>query len=96
MIPPGPPTTTTLTVKEVMSDLRISKNAAYTAIARGQIPSIRVGKKILIPRAQYERLLLGEPAQRTMADINNPAPLAGGNPGRVLGGPLYLAAPAGE
>ena len=49
-----------LTVKEVMASLRMSKNAVYEAIGRGEIPSIKVGRKILIPRQQYERLLAGE------------------------------------
>lgn len=53
---------TTLTVKEVMADLRLSKNAVYEAIARKDIPSIRVGRRILIPRIPYQRMLTGEAA----------------------------------
>jgi excisionase family DNA binding protein len=51
-----------LTVKEVMVELRMSRNAIYEAISRREIPSIRVGRKILIPRALYDRMLRGEAA----------------------------------
>lgn len=51
-----------LTVKEVMADLGMSRNAIYEAIAAKQIPSIRIGRKILIPRVAYERFLRGEVA----------------------------------
>lgn len=50
-----------LTVKQVMSELGMSKNAVYAALATKQIPSIRIGSKILIPRAQFERMLGREP-----------------------------------
>jgi excisionase family DNA binding protein len=49
-----------LTVKEVQDRLRMSRNAVYEAIGRGEIPSIKVGRRILVPRKQYERLLAGE------------------------------------
>lgn len=48
---------TVLTVKEVQVDLRLSRNAVYEAIARKEIPSIKVGRRILIPREQYKRML---------------------------------------
>ncbi len=47
----------TLNVVEAASLLGISKNLAYEAVARGEIPCIRVGKRLLIPRAALERLL---------------------------------------
>jgi excisionase family DNA binding protein len=45
-----------------MGDLGLSKNAVYLAIAAKEIPSIRVGRRILVPRAAYERMLRGEAA----------------------------------
>ena len=53
-----------LTVKDAMKSLGMSKNAVYAAVAAKQIPSIRVGSKILIPRTQFERLLGREPDER--------------------------------
>ena len=52
-------TASVMTVKEVQADMRLSRNAVYEAIARKEIPSIKVGRRILIPRVQYERLLAG-------------------------------------
>lgn len=51
-----------LTVDEARERLRISKNAAYAAIDRKEIPSVKIGRRILIPRAAFERLLRGEAA----------------------------------
>lgn len=51
-----------MTVKEAAAALRLSLNATYAAIAADQIPSIRVGRKILVPRAAFERLLNGDAA----------------------------------
>ncbi len=51
-----------MTVKEVMAELGMSKNAIYGAVARRQIPAIRIGAKILIPRAAFQKMLRGEAA----------------------------------
>ena len=37
----------------------IGKNAAYQAARRGEIPTIRIGKRLLVPLAALERLLQG-------------------------------------
>jgi len=34
------------------------------ALARGDFPSIRVGRRVLIPRAAFERILAGEAPTR--------------------------------
>ncbi len=49
----------TITVDELAQILRISRGAAYGAVNKGQIPSIRIGKRLLIPVAQLNRLLDG-------------------------------------
>ena len=46
-----------LTVEEARRLLRLSRGLMYQAIRRGEIPSIRVGRRILISRAGLERLL---------------------------------------
>jgi len=48
-----------LTVSEVAKILRLSRNSAYQGVLRGEIPSIRVGKRILVPRRALEALLEG-------------------------------------
>jgi excisionase family DNA binding protein len=47
-----------LTVLEVAKILRIAKMSVYHAIARGDLPSIRVGRRILIPRFALEQMLI--------------------------------------
>ena len=49
----------TMTVSEAASVLGIGKNAAYEGVRRGEIPSIRIGKRILVPVAALEKKLLG-------------------------------------
>jgi excisionase family DNA binding protein len=52
----------TLSVPEAAELLGISRNAAYEAAQRGDIPSIRVGKRLLVPRTAFEKMLTGEAA----------------------------------
>lgn len=40
-----------LTVPEAAAVLRLGRSATYDAITRGQIPSVRFGKKLRVPRA---------------------------------------------
>ena len=47
----------TLTVDETARCLGIGRNSAYEAIARGEIPVIKVGKRLLVPKAALEVLL---------------------------------------
>jgi excisionase family DNA binding protein len=51
----------TLTVEEAGTLLGISRAFAYEAVNRGDIPSIRIGRRILVPKAALERML-GDPA----------------------------------
>jgi excisionase family DNA binding protein len=37
--------------------LGLSRNAAYEAIARGDIPSVRVGKRILVPTRALDAMV---------------------------------------
>jgi excisionase family DNA binding protein len=47
----------TLTVEEAASLLGISRNLAYELVAEGQIPSIRLGRRVLVPRQALHRML---------------------------------------
>jgi len=49
-----------LTVEEFAARCRISRGTAYKAVAEGQISSVRIGKRILIPVLALERLLTRE------------------------------------
>ena len=49
----------TLTVKETAAVLGLSEGAVRAAIIRGEIPSTRVGRRILIPRQTILARLIG-------------------------------------
>ena len=49
----------TLTVSEAAQALGLSRNSCYQAVETGTLPSLRIGKRILIPRFALERLLAG-------------------------------------
>ena len=51
-----------LTVPEAAELLGICRNAAYEGVRRGEIPSIRIGKRLVVPRAAFEEMLKGEAA----------------------------------
>lgn len=52
----------TFTVEETAKLLRIGRNSAYDAIKSGDLPSIRIGKRILVPKAALDRKLAGDAA----------------------------------
>ena len=52
----------TYRVEEVAKLLGIGRNQAYEAIKRGDIPTIKLGNRLLIPKRGLDRMLDGEPA----------------------------------
>jgi predicted DNA-binding transcriptional regulator AlpA len=55
-----PPTRVTIDVPDAGRMLGLSRKAAYAAAARGELPTIRIGGRLLVPLARLERLLEGE------------------------------------
>jgi len=51
---------TLLTVEQARPSVPISRGLFYEGLRKGEIPSIRVGGRILIPRARFEAWLAGE------------------------------------
>lgn len=47
----------TVTVEEAAKRLGIGRNQGYEGVHRGDIPSIKIGKRILVPVAALNRLL---------------------------------------
>ncbi len=47
----------TISVPEAGVVLGLSRNAAYAAAARGEIPVLRIGSRLLVPMAALDRLL---------------------------------------
>lgn len=52
----------TYSVPEAGEKLGIGRNQAYEAARRGDIPTIKIGGRILVPKASLDRLLNGEAA----------------------------------
>jgi excisionase family DNA binding protein len=49
----------TYTVTEVAELLGISRSSAYLCVRRGDIPSLVLGRRVVVPRSAVERLLTG-------------------------------------
>lgn len=52
----------TMTIPEAAKVLGIGRNQGYEAATRGDIPTIRIGKRVLVPVAALEKMLAGEAA----------------------------------
>jgi excisionase family DNA binding protein len=54
--------TLTVSIPETARLLGISKNLAYEAAARGEIPTVKIGRRVLVPRAALQQLFGAEAA----------------------------------
>lgn len=52
----------TLTVAEAKEIAGVGIGQMYTAIKEGKVPSVRIGRRILIPRKKFMALLEGDAA----------------------------------
>jgi excisionase family DNA binding protein len=53
----------TYTISEVAKLLGIGRSAAYEAARTGQIPIIRIGKRLIVPAVALDRMLAGAEAK---------------------------------
>lgn len=60
-------------VKETAQMLGISKASAYQAVTRQDIPTVRIGKRLLVPSWYIERLNL-RPAEKVQVQPVQPRP----------------------
>ena len=58
-----------LTVEEARMLLGLSRGLIYEAIRKGQIPSLKIGRRILVPKAGLQRLLEGCKAEQNPTKI---------------------------
>ncbi len=85
----------TFTIEEAAEVLGVGRNTAYEAARRGEIPSIRLGRRILVPKAALERMLEsgnGDPLDRN-GDLDSESrggrwDMSGGQRGRRGNGRL--------
>ena len=54
---PDPLSQPTMTVDDAASIMKISRASAYEAVRSGEIPSIRIGRRIVVPTAALRRML---------------------------------------
>ncbi len=50
----------TVSIPDAARILGIGRNSAYEAAARGQIPTIRLGRRLLVPTDALDRMLRKE------------------------------------
>lgn len=60
---PDPSVQSVISVAEAARVLGLGRSAAYEAVRRGDIPHIRIGRRLLVPVARM-RALLGETSRR--------------------------------
>ena len=53
-------TSPVLTVDEAAALLRISRQSAYQAVRAGELPTVKIGRRILVLRHALERMLDAE------------------------------------
>ena len=51
-----------LTVEQTAKLLGISRGLAFAAVRSGDIPSVRIGRRILVPRERLRQMLGFDPA----------------------------------
>lgn len=67
---PDPAVEPTIKAERVAAVLGVSVRAAYAAIERGEVPSIRVGRLVRVPTARFlAQYDLSEPVSATVVEI---------------------------
>ncbi|TAK30440.1 MAG: DNA-binding protein [Chloroflexota bacterium] len=46
-----------LTIEEAAKLLGLGRNGAYEAVRRGDVPSIKIGRRLFVPKAALQRML---------------------------------------
>jgi excisionase family DNA binding protein len=75
--PSDQPERPTLTVEEAARLLGISRWLVQQAVRRGELPVVRIGRRILIPRMRLDALLAGQAEvviHRSRSDSGTPRP----------------------
>lgn len=50
----------TISVEQAAKILKIGRNQAYEAVRNGQIPTLKIGKRLLVLNEPLQRMLAGE------------------------------------
>ncbi len=66
----------TVSVEEAGRMLGISRGLAYDLVARGEIPAVRLGRRLVVPRRALESMLeVAQPADLDAVEPASPQPL---------------------
>ncbi len=57
----------TLTVREACAQIGISVNSGYAAIRRNELPAIKIGRRLVVPRRAFEQWLASAGSVRRSA-----------------------------
>jgi excisionase family DNA binding protein len=57
----------TITVPEAGRRLGVGRNTAYEAARQGQLPTIRIGRRLLVPVVAFEAMLSVQSKQQIVA-----------------------------
>jgi excisionase family DNA binding protein len=58
----------TVSVEEAAEILGISRALAYSLVARQELPSLKLGRRVVVPRRALHRMLELEPSSSTSDD----------------------------
>ena len=58
----------TVSVEEAAEILGISRALAYSLVARQELPSLKLGRRVVVPRSALHRMLELEPSASTSDD----------------------------
>jgi excisionase family DNA binding protein len=53
-----------MTVPEAGAKLGLGRNSSYEAAARGEIPTIRIGRLLKVPKVAFDRMLEAAGSQK--------------------------------
>jgi len=53
-----------LTVPEAAKLVRVGSRTYYAAAARGEVPAVQIGRRLVVPGAALERFLAGDSVTR--------------------------------
>lgn len=65
--------TVTVTVAEAAEMLGISRSSAYKCVRTGELRALRLGRRLVVPRAALEELLAGPPAAVSVTGETEPS-----------------------
>lgn len=65
----------TMTVEEAAQKLGIGRGTAYRAAQTGELPTIRLGKRLVVPREAIDRMLAEAPAVRAAPGDRSDLPM---------------------